>query len=75
MFIVSDSAGGESNERLLFPKDMQSELNITNIRWEKGNIIIQFVINTSQCMHYTNTNTFISGKNPYTIGTYISTSK
>ncbi|KAK2189322.1 hypothetical protein NP493_109g05020 [Ridgeia piscesae] len=31
VFIVSDSAGGESNERLLFPKDMQSELNITNI--------------------------------------------
>ena len=59
MFIVSDSAGGESNERLLFPKDMQAELNITNIRWAKGNKIIQFVINTSQCMHY------IKGKGKY----------
>ncbi|XP_013419387.1 cell cycle checkpoint protein RAD17 isoform X1 [Lingula anatina] len=31
VFIISDSAGGESNERHLFPKDLQSQLNIYNI--------------------------------------------
>lgn len=31
VFIVSDSTKGESNERLLFPKDLQQELNIENI--------------------------------------------
>jgi len=29
--IVSDSSGGESNERLLFPAELQAELHITNI--------------------------------------------
>ncbi|KAH3695958.1 hypothetical protein DPMN_083417, partial [Dreissena polymorpha] len=31
VFIVSDSTSGESTERLLFPKDVQSRLHITNI--------------------------------------------
>ncbi|XP_076076265.1 cell cycle checkpoint protein RAD17-like [Mytilus galloprovincialis] len=31
VFIVSDSTKGDSNERLLFPKDLQNELNIENI--------------------------------------------
>lgn len=33
VFVLSDNAGGESNERLLFPKDLQLELKITNIRF------------------------------------------
>ena len=33
VFIVSDSAGGgDGNERLLFPKEIQAELHITSIR-------------------------------------------
>ena len=32
IFIVSDSTKGESNERLLFPKDIQQQLAIENIR-------------------------------------------
>ena len=31
VFIVSDSNGRESNERLLLPKDVQAELGIQNI--------------------------------------------
>lgn len=31
IFIVSDSTSGESNERLLFPKDLQQQLHIENI--------------------------------------------
>ncbi|XP_053394672.1 cell cycle checkpoint protein RAD17-like [Mercenaria mercenaria] len=31
IFIVSDSTSGESNERLLFPKELQAQLNIENI--------------------------------------------
>ncbi|XP_060598145.1 cell cycle checkpoint protein RAD17-like [Ruditapes philippinarum] len=31
IFIVSDSTSGDSNERLLFPKDLQAQLNIENI--------------------------------------------
>lgn len=33
VFIVSDSTKGESNERLLFPKDLQQELDVENIRF------------------------------------------
>ena len=44
MFIVSDSAGGESNERLLFPKDVQAELNMTNIRCVEYTAVVQCVI-------------------------------
>ncbi|CAC5393974.1 HRAD17 [Mytilus coruscus] len=32
VFIVSDSTRGDSNERLLFPKDLQHDLDIENIR-------------------------------------------
>jgi cell cycle checkpoint protein len=32
IFIVSDSTSGDSNERLLFPKELQAQLNIENIR-------------------------------------------
>ncbi|XP_064606495.1 cell cycle checkpoint protein RAD17-like [Liolophura sinensis] len=31
VFVVSDSASGQSNERLLFPPSIQAELNISNI--------------------------------------------
>ncbi|MBN3311178.1 RAD17 protein, partial [Amia calva] len=31
IFIISDSLSGDSNSRLLFPKDIQDELNICNI--------------------------------------------
>lgn len=31
VFVVSDSASGQSNERLLFPPSIQTELNISNI--------------------------------------------
>ena len=44
----------------------------------KPNIISSYFLatlnNTLRLFERTNTNTFISGKNPYTIGTYISTS-
>ena len=33
------------------------------------------IVRITNTTNNTNTNTFISGKNPYTIGTYISTSK
>lgn len=33
IFIISDSSSGESNERLLFPKHLQEELHIENIRY------------------------------------------
>ena len=36
IFIVSDSTRGESNERLLFPKDVQQQLGIGNIRYIYG---------------------------------------
>lgn len=32
VFIMSDSVNGDSSSRSLFPKDLQEELNITNIR-------------------------------------------
>ena len=32
IFIISDSTRGESNERLLFPKDIQQQLAVQNIR-------------------------------------------
>lgn len=32
IFIVSDSTRGDSNERLLFPKEIQQQLAIENIR-------------------------------------------
>ncbi|XP_074643529.1 cell cycle checkpoint protein RAD17-like [Tubulanus polymorphus] len=31
VFVISDSAGADSNERLLFPKDIQADLSICNI--------------------------------------------
>ena len=33
IFIVSDSTHGDSNERLLFPKELQAQLNVENIRY------------------------------------------
>lgn len=32
VFIVSDSVSGDSSSRSLFPKDLQEELSVTNIR-------------------------------------------
>lgn len=41
VFIMSDSVSGDSSSRSLFPKDLQEELNITNIRFGlKYNIIM-----------------------------------
>jgi len=46
VFIVSDSTSGESTERLLFPKHLQDQLRITNIRYDQASCIklIQLVV-------------------------------
>lgn len=41
VFIVSDSLSGDSSSRLLFPREIQDELDISNIRYE--------VMNTADC--------------------------
>ena len=37
VFIVSDGVTGDFNKNLIFPKDLEQELHITNIRYEYSN--------------------------------------